>query len=108
MDVKLSVDGQDGKLIAQSIGLRDLRTGGDRQLQLYDRVCYGVWSSTPAPKLFSYDRALSQGVLSESIFLIEPRLKSTDTTGVLETMHQSQYLGQRQATFQYRLTSLLL
>ncbi|KAI1129448.1 hypothetical protein F5Y10DRAFT_290977 [Nemania abortiva] len=37
MTVKLSVDGQDGKLIAQSTGLRDLRTDGDRQLQLYDQ-----------------------------------------------------------------------
>ncbi|GAW12934.1 hypothetical protein ANO14919_023070 [Xylariales sp. No.14919] len=37
MNVKLSVDGQDGRLIAQSTGLRDLRTAGDRQLQLYDR-----------------------------------------------------------------------
>ncbi|RYC54649.1 hypothetical protein CHU98_g11559 [Xylaria longipes] len=42
MNVKLSVDGQDGRLIAQSTGLRDLRTDSDRQLQLYDQsVEYG-------------------------------------------------------------------
>ncbi|KAI0965132.1 hypothetical protein F4678DRAFT_467800 [Xylaria arbuscula] len=37
MNVKLSVDGQDGTLVARSTELRDLRTAGDRQLQLYDR-----------------------------------------------------------------------
>lgn len=37
MNVKLSIDGQDGILIAQSTGLRGLRTEGDLQLQLYDK-----------------------------------------------------------------------
>lgn len=41
MNVKLSIDGQDGILIAQSTGLRGLRTEGDLQLQLYDKVCHG-------------------------------------------------------------------
>ncbi|KAJ8132669.1 hypothetical protein O1611_g955 [Lasiodiplodia mahajangana] len=37
MDVKLSVDGQDGSLIAQSTGLRDRQSDDGRQLQLYDQ-----------------------------------------------------------------------
>ncbi|KAF2970549.1 hypothetical protein GQX73_g3031 [Xylaria multiplex] len=37
MDVKLSVDGRDGRLIAQSTGLRGHLTDGDRVLQLYDQ-----------------------------------------------------------------------
>lgn len=39
MSVKLSVDGQDGSLIAQSTGLRDTQIHA-AQLQLYDPVCH--------------------------------------------------------------------
>ncbi|KAI1772106.1 hypothetical protein F4818DRAFT_188364 [Hypoxylon cercidicola] len=36
MDVKLSVDGQDGTLIAKSTGLLDVRNNGNGQFQFYD------------------------------------------------------------------------